>query len=86
MIRKGEPTVVWTSHIGEAFLLAHSIVGDARWADVVVGIGAFVLRDLPRHRDEFGVCIGLHTDRGNACPQLQPARRSRSSARLVVRR
>ena len=58
VMRKGEPTVVWTSHIGEAFLLAHSILGDARWADVVVGIGEFVLRDLPRHRDEFGVCIG----------------------------
>jgi hypothetical protein len=56
-IAKDEPTVVWTSHIGEAFALAHSLTGEARYGDVVVGIGDFVLNDLPRHEDEIGVCI-----------------------------
>jgi hypothetical protein len=56
-IPKNEPTVVWTSHIGEAFAIAHSLSGDHRHADVVVGIGEFVLKDLPRHEDDFGICI-----------------------------
>jgi hypothetical protein len=56
-IRKGEPTVVWTSHIGEAFSVAYSISGNPRYRDVVVGIGEFVLNDLPRHVDDRGICI-----------------------------
>lgn len=56
-IPKGEPTIVWTSHIGEAFLVGYSITGDRRYGDVVVGIGDFVLDDLPRHEDDRGVCL-----------------------------
>jgi hypothetical protein len=56
-IPKDEPTVVWTSHIGEAFAVAHSISGNPRYGDVVVGIGEFVLNDLPRHVDDLGSCI-----------------------------
>ena len=58
VIERGEPTVVWTSHIGEAFLTAHSILGDSRFRDVIVGIADFVMQDLPRHEDEAGTCIG----------------------------
>jgi len=56
-IPKGMPTVVWTSHIGEAFALAHSVTGESRYREVVVGIGEFVLRDLSHREDEHGVCI-----------------------------
>jgi hypothetical protein len=58
VIVKGEPTVVWTSHIGEAFLAAHAAVRETRFGEVVVGIGDFVLHDLPRHEDDAGICLG----------------------------
>ncbi len=57
LFRKGAPTVVWTSHIGEAFALAHRITGAARHADMVVQIGDFVLNGLERHEDGEGVCL-----------------------------
>ena len=57
LFRKGAPTVVWTSHIGEAFALAHRITGAARHADMVVQIGDFVLNGLEHHEDGKGVCL-----------------------------
>lgn len=58
VIPKGEPTVVWTSHIGESFFLAHSMVENSAYGEIVTGIGDFVLQDLPRHTDEHGICLG----------------------------
>ena len=55
--KKGTPTVVWTSHIGEAFLWAYETTGDERYRDAVASCGEFVLNDLDRHVDENGVCI-----------------------------
>jgi hypothetical protein len=57
-IPRGMPTVVWTSHIGEAFVVGHSVTKDKRYLDAIVGIGEFVLHDLPRHEDDQGICIG----------------------------
>jgi hypothetical protein len=62
VIPKGVPTVVWTSHIGEAFLAAWTLLGEERYRDVVIGIGEFVMRDLPRHEDQDGVCLGYTPD------------------------
>jgi hypothetical protein len=53
----GLPTVVWTAHISEAFRLGHDVTGDRRYADAVVSVAHFVLRDLERHEDPDGVCI-----------------------------
>ncbi len=51
------PTVVWSSHIQEAFDLAHRVLGDERYAQVVERVGRFVLNDLEMRRDETGHCI-----------------------------
>jgi len=57
LFRKGVPTVVWTSHVGEAFVLAHRITGNVRYAETVVKAGDFVLNGLERHEDGEGVCL-----------------------------
>ncbi|MGH2755468.1 MAG: hypothetical protein ACRDLB_13695 [Actinomycetota bacterium] len=62
---KGIPTVVWTSHIGEAFLLAFETTQDERYRDAVVSGARFVLNDLERHEDEDGVCIAYAPGRLN---------------------
>lgn len=62
---KGAPTVVWTSHIGEAFLWAYEITQDERYRDAVVSSGRFVLDDLERHFDENGSCIAYSPGRLN---------------------
>jgi hypothetical protein len=60
----GQPTVVWSSLIGQAFVDAFEASG--READLAEarGICEFVLRDLPRHRVGDGVCISYvaHAD------------------------
>ena len=54
---KGDPTVVWTSHISEAFGWAYADTGDERYRDAVVSAGTFVLRDLEREDSDAGTCI-----------------------------
>lgn len=62
---KGVPTVVWTSHISEAFQWAHEITGDERYKDAVISCGRFVLDDLDRHTDPDGICLGYAPGRLN---------------------
>jgi len=57
LIPKGMPTIVWTSHISNAFFLGYRAVGDPRYADVVNSGAEFILRDLNRHEDSSGVCL-----------------------------
>jgi hypothetical protein len=54
---KGLPTVVWTSHIQEAFDLAYRVLGNERDKSVTVSAGEFVLRDLENVAGADGECI-----------------------------
>jgi hypothetical protein len=57
-IPKGWPTIVWTSHIAEAFDLAYYCTGDASCADVVRKAGLFIIDNVARLADDTGVCLG----------------------------
>jgi hypothetical protein len=53
----GEPTVVWTTLIGHAFLDAWEQLGESRWLEAAHSTAAFVLNDLERREDGRGICI-----------------------------
>ncbi len=55
---KGEPSVVWTSLIGHAFLDAYEYFGDPSYMQVAVSACEHILRDLGRHDDGDTHCIG----------------------------
>lgn len=44
----GTPIGVVSAIAGQAFCLAHFVTGDTRWRDAALGIGEFMLHDLPR--------------------------------------
>jgi hypothetical protein len=54
---KGEPTVVWTAHIGHAFLDAWEIDGDEQDLRSAQSVCQFILQDLERRAEGKGVCI-----------------------------
>ena len=54
----GLPTVVWTSHIAEAFELAYQITKKEEFRVALQKAAEFVLFSLPRHEDSKGCCIG----------------------------
>jgi hypothetical protein len=54
---KGLPTVVWSSHIQESFLLAHELLGDEEYKRIAVSVADFVASDLPRISDGSGICL-----------------------------
>ncbi|MBN1866420.1 hypothetical protein JW916_03915 [Candidatus Sumerlaeota bacterium] len=58
---KHAPTVVWTSHIGQAFLDAFEILEDSKYLDVAASICEFILQDLPREKTDRGSCISYVT-------------------------
>lgn len=47
-IRPGEPTIVWTSHIGHAFLDAYELFGDHEYLSVAESACNFIVKDLQR--------------------------------------
>jgi hypothetical protein len=51
-----EPIVPWTALIGQAFFEGYAAFGDPRYADVLQGIGDWLLK-LPRERTPEGTCI-----------------------------
>ena len=51
-----EPTIVWSSLIGQAFFEAHQVLGDARYLDVAASVADWILT-LPRERTASGVCL-----------------------------
>jgi rhamnogalacturonyl hydrolase YesR len=55
-IPRGEPTVVWSGLIGQAFVDAYEILGEARYLDVARSTSDWVLK-LPRERTASGECI-----------------------------
>ena len=54
---KGVPTVVWTAHIGHAFLDAHDLVGQPAYLEAIQSICQFIATDLERRSESPGVCI-----------------------------
>ncbi len=54
---KFTPTVVWTSHIGQAFLDAYELLDEPRYLDVASGVCKSILTDLPREKTSAGTCI-----------------------------
>lgn len=54
---KGLPTVVWSSHIQETFLLAYELLGNEEYKKTAVSVADFVADDLPRLSDESGICL-----------------------------
>jgi hypothetical protein len=51
------PTVVWTAHIGHAFLDAWEVTGNARHLDTAKSICNFIVHGLERRSAGSGVCI-----------------------------
>lgn len=56
-LSKGMPTIVWVSHIGQAFVDAWELFGDNAYLDVARDACQFILRGLERRPDGKGVCL-----------------------------
>jgi len=53
----GVPTIVWTAHIGQAFLDAWELTNQSTYLEVTRSICRFILTDLERRPERTGVCI-----------------------------
>jgi rhamnogalacturonyl hydrolase YesR len=51
-----EPTIVWSSLIGQAFVEAHEVLGDKRYLEVASSTCDWIL-NLPREETESGACL-----------------------------
>jgi hypothetical protein len=54
-----ESIIVWSSLIGQAFLDAYELLGDARYLGVAESCCRWIL-DLPREKTNTGTCISYH--------------------------
>ena len=55
---KGEPSIVWTSLIGHAFLDGYELFDDELFLNVAVSSCSHILRDLGSYKDGDTICIG----------------------------
>jgi hypothetical protein len=55
-IPKGEPTIVWSALIGQAFLEACELLGEPRYLQVARSVCKWIL-EVPRARAPQGVCL-----------------------------
>lgn len=55
-IPRGEPTIVWSGLIGQAFLDAFETLGDPRYLEVVASVCEWILK-LPRQQTPAGHCL-----------------------------
>ena len=53
---KLEPIIVWTSHIGQAFLDGYELLGDEEYLEVAKSICRWILA-VPREKTERGLCL-----------------------------
>ena len=51
-----EPTIVWSSLIGQAFLKAHGVLKDSKYLEVAASIADWILT-LPREKTDRGACL-----------------------------
>jgi hypothetical protein len=56
-LRKGVPTIVWTSLIGHAFLDGYEHFQDDRYLQIAVSACEHILLDLNKYPDGEGICI-----------------------------
>jgi hypothetical protein len=57
---KGESTIVWTSLVGQVFLDAFEMLGEANYLEVADSVCRWILA-LPREETDTGCCINYHT-------------------------
>ncbi len=62
-IPRDQPTIVWTSLIGQAFMEAYEQTKEERWLKIADSICSWIV-DLPRFKTSTGVCID-YTGIGN---------------------
>jgi polysaccharide biosynthesis protein VpsJ len=55
-IPKGEPTIVWSSLIGQAFMDGWETLNEARFLDVAQSVCEWILK-LPREQTSVGACL-----------------------------
>jgi hypothetical protein len=55
-IPAGEPTIVWSSLIGQAFLEASMVLGEEKYFDVAQSVSEWILT-LPREKTKMGICL-----------------------------
>jgi rhamnogalacturonyl hydrolase YesR len=55
-LARGEPTIVWTSLIGQAYLEAFEQTGSDRWLKIAESICSWILA-LPREKTAHGTCL-----------------------------
>lgn len=55
-IPKGEPTIVWSGLIGQAFVEAFEVLGDQRYIDAAGSVCDWILK-LPRENTDRGACL-----------------------------
>ena len=58
-IPRGEPTVVWSGLIGQAFADAYEVLGESQYLDAADSICRWIL-NLPREKSTRGACISYH--------------------------
>ena len=51
-----EPTIVWSSLIGQAFVEAHEVLGNQQYLEVASSVCDWIL-SLPREETKSGVCL-----------------------------
>jgi len=64
-LQKNNPTLVWTALTGKAFVEAYLLINDQRYADVVDSACNFIIKDLPRSKEQKGECISYVTNKLN---------------------
>ena len=53
---KGDPIIVWTALIGQAYLEAYELTGNPRWIEIADSVCGWIM-DLPREKTEIGSCL-----------------------------
>ena len=55
-MQRYEPTIVWSSLIGRAFMEAYELTGERKYIEIAISICEWILR-LPRERTARGACL-----------------------------
>ncbi len=54
---RGVPTIVWTAHIGQAFLDAYDLLEDEKYLEAAGSAVQFIVKDIPRHETADSTCL-----------------------------
>lgn len=56
-----DPIIVWTSSIGQAYILAYELTGEQKYLDIAVSVSRWILK-LPRENTPTGDCLSYLAD------------------------